>query len=171
MAEYKYAFQGFNKELMAWAVIRDGNVSTKQGIEISNYLRHRKLTQAKALLALVLEKKQAIPFKRFMNGLGHKPGMSSGRYPIKASETFLKLLESVEANAQSKGLNTGELEIIHICTHKAANQSHYGRAAGRHFKKSHIEVVVQETPKKEKGKKEEKKTENIKQDPSKKKKE
>ena len=169
MAEYKYAFQGFNKELMARAVIRDGNISTKQGIEICNYLRHRKLAQAKALLTLVMEKKQAIPFKRFTNGLGHKPGMSSGRYPIKAAEAFLKLFEGVEANAQSKGLNTGELEIIHLCTHKSANQSHYGRSAGRHFKKSNVEVVVQETPKKEKGKKETKQ-DNTKQDNTKSKK-
>ncbi|MBI5880864.1 50S ribosomal protein L22 [archaeon] len=118
MAEYKYAFQGLNKELIARAVARDVEASTKQSIEICNYLRHRKLAQAKATLERVILKEQAIPFKRFMNALGHKPGMASGRYPIKASKIFLKLLESVEANAQTKGLNTSNLEIVHICCQK-----------------------------------------------------
>jgi large subunit ribosomal protein L22 len=158
MAQYNYAFQGFNKELMARAVARDVEVSYKQAIEICNYLRHRKLANAKATLERVMEKKQAIPFKRFVNGLGHKPGkMTSGRYPVKASGTFLKLLESIEANAQTKGLNTNELEIVHICSHKSARQPHYGRNGGRQFKRCHIEVVVAETTEKEKGKKEEKK--------------
>jgi large subunit ribosomal protein L22 len=153
MAQYNYAFQGFNKELMARGVVRESGVSVKQGIEIANYLRHRKLANAKATLERVIEKKQAIPFKRFMNGLGHRAGdMASGRYPVNASKIILKLLESVEANAQTKGLNTGELELIHRCVHKAARARHQGRSGGREFKRSHIEVVVQETPKTEKGK-------------------
>lgn len=146
MAEYKYAFQNFNKELMARAVGRDLRVSSKQAIEICNYLRHRKLQQAKNILQRVLEQKQAIPFRKYTNGLGHRRGkMASGRYPMKASEAFLKLLESVEANAQTKGLNTGELEIIHFCTHRATKPMHQGRHGGREMKSSHIEVVVKES--------------------------
>lgn len=158
MAEHRYAFQKFNKELMARAIGRDTAVSTKQAVEISNYLRHRKVSQAKNLLEMVMQKKHAIPFKRFTDGLGHKPGkMASGRYPIKASKVFLKLLESAEANAQTKGLNTGELEIVHICAHQAHRPVHYGRNSGREFKRTHIEVVVQETAEKKREKKEEKK--------------
>jgi large subunit ribosomal protein L22 len=157
MPQYNYAFQKFNKELMARAVGRDVAISTKQAIEISNYLRHRKLIQAKRLLEGVIELKQAIPFKRFTDGLGHKRGkMAAGRYPVKASRAFLKLLESAEANAQTKGLNTSELEIIHICAHKAHCPVHYGRHHGREFKRTHVELVVQETAQK-KGKKETKK--------------
>ena len=160
MAEQKYAFEKFNNELMARAMGRDTAVSTKQAIEISNYLRHRKLTQAKALLESVIQKKHAIPFKRFTDGVGHKPGkMAAGRYPIKASRVFLKLLESVEANAQTKGLNTSELEIVHICAHQAHRPVHYGRNSGREFKRTHIEVVVQETAGKKREKKEEEKQE------------
>ena len=155
MTEHKYAFSKFNKELMARAIGRDVPISTKQAIEIANHLRHRKLVQAKNLLKMVVQKKHAVPFKRFTNGLGHKPGkIASGRYPIKAAGVFLKLMESVEANAQTKGLNTGELEIIHICAHKAHSPVHYGRHSGREFKRSHVEVVVQETTGKKKGKQE-----------------
>lgn len=146
MSHNKYAFGNFNNELMARALGRDVAVSTKQGVEIANYLRHRKLNQAKSLLEKVMQKKHPIPFKRFTDGLGHKPGkLASGRYPVKAAKAFLKLLESAEANAQTKGLNTNDLEIIHICTHKAHSPVHYGRHSGREFKRSHIEVVVQET--------------------------
>jgi large subunit ribosomal protein L22 len=158
MAEQKYAFEKFNKELMAKAMGRDAAISTKQAVEISNYLRHRKVSQAKNLLEMAIQKKHAIPFKRFTDGLGHKPGkMAAGRYPVKASKVFLKLLESVEANAQTKGLNTSELEIVHICAHQAHRPVHYGRNSGREFKRTHIELVVQETAEKKREKKEEKK--------------
>jgi large subunit ribosomal protein L22 len=153
MAEYKYAYQGFRKELMARAVGRDLSISPKVAIEICNYLRHRKLTQAKSILERVMEEKQAIPYRRFTNGPGHRAGkMTTGRYPFNASKAILSLLESVEANAQSKGLNTGELEIAHICAQRAAEPRHYGRSSGRSFKRAHVEVVVMETPKKEQSK-------------------
>lgn len=165
MAEIKYAFGKFNKEIMARAIAKDAAVSTKQAIEIANYLRHRKLAQAKNLLNMVMEKKHAIPFKRFNDGVGHKPGkIAAGRYPVKASRVFLKLIESVEANAQIKGLNTSELELIHICAHKAHCPVHHGRHSGREFKRTHVEVVVKETAEKKKTKKQEKQKQKLKQE-------
>lgn len=168
MTNNKYAFGKFNSELMARALGRDMAISTKQSIEIANHLRHRKLTQAKSLMEMVIKKKHAVPFKRFTDGVGHRPGkLASGRYPVKAAKAFLKLLESVEANAQTKGLNTSELEIIHICAHKAHSPVHYGRHSGREFKRSHIEIVVQETAGKKKDAKKENKKE-VKKEPAKK---
>jgi len=145
MPQYNHAFPAFNKELMARAVGRDMAISTKQAIEICNYLRRRKLAQAKKLLEEVTEKRRAIPFKKFTDGVGHRRGkMAAGRFPVKASTAILKLLESAEANAQTKGLNTGQLEIVHICANKAHSPVHYGRHHGREFKRTHVEVVVQE---------------------------
>lgn len=145
MSKHKYAFQNFNKELMARAVGRDLEISPKQTIEICNYLRHRRLSQAKKLLEEVIEEKRAIPFKRFTNGLGHRRGkIASGRYPKKASAACLRILETVEANAQSKGLNTSKLRIIHLCAHRAHEPLHQGRSAGRACKRAHLEIVVQE---------------------------
>lgn len=154
MALYKYAFGKFNKELMARASARDAPVSTKTAIEMCNFLRKRKLSQAKVLMQEVQDMKRAVPFKRFTDGVGHRAGkLASGRFPQKGSRIMLNLLESVEANAQLKGLNTNELSIIHICAHKAHTPVHYGRNSGRSYKRTHIEIVVQETPsKKEKTK-------------------
>jgi large subunit ribosomal protein L22 len=153
MTAYKYALQGFENDKMARAVARDAEMSPKVAIEICNYLRHRKLRQAQMLLQEVLDMKRAIPFKRFTHGLGHRRGkMASGRYPQKASEIMLKLLNSVEANAQTKGLNASELEITHLCAQRASEPAHYGRSGGgRHFKRAHVEVGVKETAAKKEG--------------------
>ncbi|MBW2968450.1 50S ribosomal protein L22 [Candidatus Woesearchaeota archaeon] len=151
MAQYKYAFQGYNPETMARAAGRDIAISTKQAIEISNYLRHKKLILAKQLMEAVTEKKHAVPFKRFTNGVGHRRGkIASGRYPVKAAKAILKLLESAETNAQGKGLNTKDLEVFHICAHRAHAPVHYGRHGGREFKRSHVEIVLKETEAKSK---------------------
>ncbi len=146
MADYRYGFQGFEKDLMARAVGRDLDISTKQAIEICNFLRRKRLSRAKQIMRNVIDKKEAIPFKRFTNGLGHKPGkIGAGRYPVKAATRILALLESVETNAQSKGLNTNNLEIIHISANMAHRPMRPGRQSRRMFKRSHVEVVVKET--------------------------
>ncbi|MFH1063477.1 MAG: 50S ribosomal protein L22 [Candidatus Woesearchaeota archaeon] len=146
MTHNNYAFQGFNKDIMARAMGRDLEISTKQSIEMSSYLRHRKVSQAKKLLIDIIAQKKALPFTRFTNGLGHKPGkLASGRYPVKTSQAFIGLLDSVEANAQTKGMNTSNLEIIHICAHRASSPLHQGRHSGRAFKRTHVELVVQES--------------------------
>jgi len=131
-------------------------ISTKQSIEICNFIRGRPLQRAKSLLNDVILMKQPVPFKRF-TAMGHRKGkLAAGRYPIKASKIFLGLLESVEANAQFKGLNTANLVIDTIIANKAGNQWHYGRQRRRRMKSTHVDIVVKEAP-------EEKKKESAKQ--------
>ncbi len=150
MTENKYAFQGFEKDHMARVIGKDLSISTKVAIEISSYLRNKKLSRAKDALTNVLKFKEAIPYNRFTDGVGHRPGkLAGGRYPQKASKAILDLLESVEANAQVKGLNTSNLVIIHICAHRAHQPMHQGRQRRRSFKRSHVEVIVKEGEKKE----------------------
>ena len=153
----KYAVQGLNEEHSAKAKSNAVSISTKHCIEICSFIRKKNLQKAKELLKLAIEKKQAIPFKRFTGDTGHKKGkIASGRYPVKACTEILNILESVEANAQFKGLNTSNLVISHICANKASTPWRYGRHIRRKAKRTHIEVVVQEAaekkPKKEKAK-------------------
>jgi large subunit ribosomal protein L22 len=159
MAKHKYAAK-FSKENTAMVVGRTLPISTKQSIEICNFIRNKNVQKAKALLNDVLIKKIAVPFKRF-TAVGHKRGkMAAGRYPQKSTKEILRLLESAEANAQFKGLGTADLMIIHICAHKASSPWHYGRQRRRKMKRTTIEVVVKEkveTKKEEKPKVEEKK--------------
>lgn len=135
------------KENMAKAYGRSLGISTKVSIEVANHLRGRTTTKAKWILERVLQKKEAIPFKRFTDGVGHRPGgIGAGRYPQKASEEFLKLIKQAEANAQAKGLSE-ELIIVHLAAHKASSQFRQGRQRRRKFKRTHVEIVVQEMDK------------------------
>ena len=139
-----YAFSA--KENMAKACARNIHVSTKHAIEICSYIRGKSLDSAKRMLQMSIDMKRPIPIKRFTNGPGHKSGMGSGRFHVKACEEILKALESAESNAKNKGLGS-QLTLAHIAAQKAGKQSHYGRKRRSIFKSTHIEVVVEEAKK------------------------
>ena len=138
---------------MARVVGRSLPISTKFSIEVCAFIRNKKTSEAKKLLSQVITGKKAIPFKRFNKDLSHKPKIGPGRYPIKVIEEVIDLLDSVEANAQFKGLNTANLQITHINAHLASRPWHYGRQRRRKSKRTHIEVVVQEKRENKKEKK------------------
>jgi large subunit ribosomal protein L22 len=140
----KYAFE--EKQGMAKAYGKSLGISTKVSIEIAGYLRGKSTKKAKQILNSVLKLEHAIPFKRFTDGVGHKKGIASGRYPQKASQEFLKLVKQVEANAQEKGLSDS-LTIAHICAHRASEPSRQGRQRSRKFKRTHVEIAVTEAKK------------------------
>lgn len=159
----KYAFQKFDEKKMARATGKSLPISPKQAVEICNFVKNRTVSTAKTMLERVTELKQAVPFKRFKRDVGHKPGIAAGRYPQTAAKEILKLVNSVEANAQNKGLSS-DLMIVHMNANRAASQPRSGRVAGE-SKMAHVEVVVEEiklTEKKEAPKKEEKKPEEAK---------
>ena len=139
-----YSAKGYNKENMARAIGRSLPISFKQSIEICNFIRNKKVNYAKDVLSKIANQEQAVPFKRFNSGIGHKKNMMAGRYPKKTSTKILDLLNHVEANAQFKGLNTANLVITHINANKASKVTHFGRKRSREAKRTHVEIVVQE---------------------------
>ena len=147
---YHSSFKKYDKEKMAKAVGLDLPASTKESIEISNAIRYKSLSRAKAILKDAIALKHAIPYKRFIWDMGHKPGMAAGRFPVKVASLILALLESAEANAQFKGLNSAHLHIVHINANRAARPMRAGRHRGRQAKRTHIELVLQERVKKAK---------------------
>jgi large subunit ribosomal protein L22 len=162
MSKYNYATKGMLAEHTAKAVGRSLPISTKMSVEICTFIRNKNIAKAKNLLQAVIDKKTAVPFKRYNHDVGHKKGnIAAGRYPKKACEGILKLLEAVEANAQFKGLNTANLVIKNILANIASRPWHYGRQSRRKMKRTNIEVVVEEKAIKEK---EEKKTEKPKKE-------
>ena len=142
-----YTFRNYNEEHMARAIGMALPISFKQSVEICNFIENKNVNDAKKLLQNVSEKKIAIPFKRYIFDLGHKKKIGPGRYPEKASKEFIKLIESVEANAQFKGLNTSNLIIAHVSAHKAGKAWHYGRKTRRRMKRTNVEIVVEEKAK------------------------
>ena len=141
---HKYAAKVYDKEQMARVVGRSLSISAKQSVEICSFIKNKGVQEAKNILKKDIEKKQAGPFKRYNRDRGHKTKIGPGRYPEKASEEILKLLDAVEANAQFKGLNTSNLIISHICSHKAQKSWHYGRKRRRKMKRTHLEIIVKE---------------------------
>ncbi|MBI5389430.1 50S ribosomal protein L22 [Candidatus Woesearchaeota archaeon] len=151
MATHHYAFEGYDKEHMARVVGRDLSISTRQSVEVCHFIRGRNLQWAKQYLQDVIAMKKPIPFKRYNKDVGHKKGdFAAARYPQNCSTAILALLNSVEANAQEKGLNTANLVIKHSCAHMASRPFHTGRFRGRKMKRSHVEVVVVEMAKEQK---------------------
>jgi large subunit ribosomal protein L22 len=122
-------------------------ISFKQSVEICRFIKNKKVNDAKKMLQDVTEKKAAIPFRRFNWDLGHKKKIGPASYPQKASKEFIRMIESIEANAQFKGINTSNLVIIHISAHKAGKVWHFGRKSRRKMKRTNIEIVVEEKKK------------------------
>jgi large subunit ribosomal protein L22 len=139
----RYSLKQIN-ENMAKAYGRDLSISTKKSVEICRAVKGKKVEKAKTYLEKVVEKKQAVPMKRYNRDTAHKKEIAAGKYPIKAAEAILKIVKNAEANAQNKGLSTKDLIVYHISAHKAATPWRFGRQRRRKMKRSHIEVVLLE---------------------------
>lgn len=124
---------------------RNLSISTKQSIEIANFIRGKNLSKAKDILQKVINKEVVVPFKRFNRDRGHKRGkIAAGRYPIKSSKEIFNLLNSVEKNAVYNGLNGDSIYIKSIIVNKASLPWHFGRQRRRKMKRTHIDIVVEE---------------------------
>lgn len=143
MSKPNYAYKNMTEQ-SAKAYGRNLPISTKTSIEICSHLRGMTFDRAVTVLTNVLQLKQAIPFTRFMDGVGHRKGnMAAGRYPQKGSQLIKDLLMSAKSNAENKGLSDS-LVVAHICAHKAATPFHNGRQKRRVMKRTHIEIVLEE---------------------------
>ena len=136
--------QEYNKETMALVVGKALPISTKQSIEVCNFIRNKNVQKMKDYLNDVINMKKVVKFTRFNKGMGHKKGVGPGRYPIKTSTEILRLLESAESNAQFKGLNSLNLVIGHIKADKASSAWHYGRQRRRKMKRTTVEIILTE---------------------------
>ncbi len=138
----RYAYQGSTAGV-AKALGKALPVSTKQCVEICKAIKGKPLSKAVALLEAAANLERAIPFTRFTEGAGHKPGIGPGKYPVKAARQVLQVLKAVEANAQNQGLSS-DLVVIHAAAHQASRSYKYGRHVRRKEKSTHLEVVVKE---------------------------
>jgi len=106
-------------------------------------IRGMQVGKAKKLLEDVVALKKPIAFTRYNMDMGHKHGIAAGRFPVSACSQILKLLQSVEANAQFKGLSTAGLIVRHASAQKGPTAYHSGRQRTK-AKRTHIELVVEE---------------------------
>ena len=140
----RYAFKGYDIEKMARAIGKDLSVTTKQSVELCNFLRNKPLSRVKEMLEKVANKELAVPYKRYKKDIAHRRGIGIGRYPVKASREILKIIKSAEANANVKGLPVDKLYVIHLLAQRASRPMRTGRKRGMVAKRTHIEVVLHE---------------------------
>jgi ribosomal protein L22 len=69
--------------------------------------------------------------------------MAAGSYTVNTADGILKLLKSAEANAQYKGLSTGNLIVKHASAQTGPTTYHNGRNRTE-AKRAHIEIVLEE---------------------------
>lgn len=133
------------KEHFATAKSLNLPMSTKQSVEVANFIRGKTTSKAKMLLNEVLAHKKAVPYHRYNRDTGHKSGnIAAGRYPEKAIQNFLILINSVEANAEDKGLDSKNLIITELKADLGPQQWHQGRMRRRKMKNTHLSIKVME---------------------------
>jgi len=118
------------------------HISTKKSMGICKFIKNKPIEKAIADLELVLRKKKAVPIKGEIphkKGLG-KPASGSGSYPKKASEAFLKLLNSSQANADANGMDE---PIISEAVANMASRP-FGRFGRVKRKRTHVKIVAKE---------------------------
>jgi len=152
LPSWKYSIRGLDPDKTAIASGRDMKISPKAAREICRFIRGMKLENAKEVLQEVIDKKRPVPYFRHDKTVPHRHGVQgfdAGRYPVKAAGEILRLLESVGANAEFKGLYADRLKIRHIAAHRArVIRDFFPRAFGRTSPVSehmtHVEVAVEE---------------------------
>ncbi len=152
MPSWKYSVQGLDPDKTAIASGRDLRIKPKTAREICNHINGMKLEAAKSFLEDVIDKKKAVPYYRYRGKVGHRKqlqGHDAGRFPEKAAGEILKILSSVEANAEFKGLYADRLKIVHMAAHRGRVirkfiPRAFGRASPYYKHLTHIEVAVEE---------------------------
>jgi large subunit ribosomal protein L22 len=152
MGRIGYSFKPDNEEKTAKAIGGELRISPKWAVEICREIRGKNLQDAKDFLEDVINMKRPVPLKRHKKGVAHRRGLTkayAGRYPVKAAKKILKVLESAEANAEYKGLDTEKLYIRHIAAQRGRIirgiiPRAFGRASPHNTLTSNIEVVLEE---------------------------
>merc|ERR1711979_138857 len=119
-------------------------VHFKNTREAAQAIKHMHLARAKRYLKNVMVKKEIVPFRRFMGGVGRHAQNKQfkacqGRWPKKSAKFLLDLLKNAESNAEFKGLDVDHLVIEHIQVNRA-----HGRINPYMSSPCHIELILAE---------------------------
>eukprot|EP01123_Difflugia_compressa_P004717 TRINITY_DN161_c0_g1_i6.p1 TRINITY_DN161_c0_g1~~TRINITY_DN161_c0_g1_i6.p1 ORF type:complete len:188 (+),score=31.03 TRINITY_DN161_c0_g1_i6:160-723(+) len=131
-------------------------VHFKNTRETAQAIKGMKLRKAQKYLKDVMEKKQAVPFRRYNGGIGRKAQgkmhpchNGQAGWPKKSAEFLLNLLKNAEANAEVKGLDLDLLKIVHVQVNRAPKMRRrtyraHGRIGPYMTSPSHIELILTE---------------------------
>lgn len=119
----------------AKAMLRERQMSHKHSKAIAREIKGMEADEAVSYLESVIEGERSVPFKSHNSGVGHRKdidGWDAGRFPQKASEAFLDLLENAIGNAEHQGFDGEKMDIVHVAAHKVGESpGRKPRAMGR----------------------------------------
>jgi large subunit ribosomal protein L22 len=140
-------------ETTAKAMLRERPISIKHSKAIARQIKGMTVADAEAYLQDVIDEKQSVPFKQHNSGVGHRSdidGWDAGRYPEKASEDFLKLIENARNNADEQGFEGEAMTIKHVAAHKVGERQGrkpraFGRADPWNTTLCDVELIIEES--------------------------
>merc|ERR1712034_134230 len=129
-------------------------VHFKNTRETAQAIKAMPLHRATTYLKNVISKKEIVPFRRYMGGVGRHAqaavhGTAQGRWPLKSAEFLLHMLKNAESNAEYKGLDADHLVVEHIQVNRAPKMRRrtyraHGRINPYMSSPCHIEVCLVE---------------------------
>ena len=140
-------------ETTAKAMLRERPISIKHSKAIARQIKGMAVADAERYLNDVIDEKQSVPFKQHNSGVGHRSdidGWDAGRYPEKASEDFLKLIENARNNADEQGFEGEAMTIKHVAAHKVGERQGrkpraFGRADPWNTTLCDVELIIEES--------------------------
>ena len=152
MPKWGYSITELDPDRTAKASGRGLRISPKHAREVCKTLNGMHLDHAKDYLQQVILKKKPVPFRRHKKKVGHRHGLEkayAGRYPVKAAERILRVLEGAEINAEYKGLDIERLRVVHASAYPGMKIKRYierafGRSSPRFGTLCHVELVLEE---------------------------
>lgn len=126
------------KKTEAVAEGRNLPISTKQSRDLCKFIKKKRVGDAIRELDQVPSKRIAIPLK---GELPHRKGkIMSGGFPKNASQSFVKVLKSLAANADYNGLT--EPVIVEAVANIGSRP--YGRFGHLRRKRTHVKIVAKD---------------------------
>merc|ERR1712137_1228418 len=118
MGKAKYSKEADNPAKSCKAKGSSLRVHFKNTYETAMAIKGMNIRKAQSYLGDVVEKKQAVAFRKFTGGVGrHAQGKnvrapgSQSRWPEKSARILLDLLQNASANAENKGLEVDNLVV------------------------------------------------------------
>jgi len=148
MPHWGYSARLVGQENAVKASAREVDISPKWAREVCRAIQGLTIGEARRLLEDVAEMKRMVPYRRYNRKRAHHAASKGpGGFPTRVARLVLKLLDSLEANADFKGLDTDKTRIASAVAHKGRVLPRYiERAHGRSspYNKTlvHIELVA-----------------------------
>jgi len=147
MPHWEYSVKELDEARTVKASLREVDVSPKWSREVCRAIVGLTIPEARRLMEDVIAMKRMIPYRRYKKKRAHHAQTKGpGGYPVKVARHMLKLLDSLEANAEFKGFDPDEVVIVHAAAHKARRLRKFmprafGRATPYDKQLVHIEVI------------------------------